>query len=146
MTSTNIDYVKTYFDYPVLTKIHGEPTYESLQEIKDQLKTNAATVTCELGGGANGHLGLVLTPLEYILSTMARYSLILVRRFLQCLILRVRIFHIEQRISHFCLEISFNKKNLPKCLVISSKFPLVVVPVEFARMSNSCNASLHIIV
>ena len=65
MTSTNIDYVKTYFDYPVLTKIHGEPTYESLQEIKDQLKTNAATVTCELGGGANGHLGLVLTPLEY---------------------------------------------------------------------------------
>jgi hypothetical protein len=65
MTSTNIDYVKTYFDYPVLTKIHGEPTYESLQEIKDQLKTNAATVTSRLGGGANGHLGLVLTPLEY---------------------------------------------------------------------------------
>ena len=30
------------------------------------MKTNAAQVTSDLGGGANGHLGLVLTPAEYI--------------------------------------------------------------------------------
>ena len=48
-----------------MTKIHGAPTYETLQEIKDQLKANAASITPDLGGGANGHLGLVLSPMEY---------------------------------------------------------------------------------
>jgi hypothetical protein len=65
MAATNIDYIKTYFEFPTLTKVHGEPTYESLQEIKDEIKANAASVESELGGGVNGHLGLVLTPEEY---------------------------------------------------------------------------------
>ena len=65
MAATNIDYVTTYFEFPTLTKVHGEPTYESLQEIKDETKANAASVESELGGGVNGHLGLVLTPQEY---------------------------------------------------------------------------------
>ena len=65
MASTNIDYIGTYFQYKTLTKIHGEPTYETLQEIKDQLKTNAASVSSSLGGGQNGYLGLVLSPAEY---------------------------------------------------------------------------------
>jgi hypothetical protein len=65
MTSTNIDYIRNYFQYPELTPISGEPTYEALQEMKDQLKSNAATITTSLGGGQNGHLGLILTPTEY---------------------------------------------------------------------------------
>ena len=65
MSSTNIDYVETYFENPVLTKIHGEPTYWTLKLIKDELKSNASAVTTEIGGGAHGHLGLVLTPAEY---------------------------------------------------------------------------------
>jgi hypothetical protein len=65
MAATNIDYVTTYFEFPTLTKVHGEPTYESLQEIKDEIKANAASVESLLGGGLNGHLGLVLTPQEY---------------------------------------------------------------------------------
>lgn len=65
MSSTSIDYINTYFQFKELTKIHGAPTYESLQEIKDQLKANAASVTSNLGGGVNGHLGLVLSPVEY---------------------------------------------------------------------------------
>lgn len=65
MASTSIDYVATYFEFPVLTKIHGEPTYETLLEMKNQLKANASQVTSDLGGGANGHLGLVCTPIEY---------------------------------------------------------------------------------
>jgi translation initiation factor 2B subunit (eIF-2B alpha/beta/delta family) len=65
MAATNIDYVKTYFEFPTLTKVHGEPTYEALQEIKDEIKANAAAVESELGGGNNGHLGLVLSPTEY---------------------------------------------------------------------------------
>ena len=36
MTSTNIDYVDTYFELPTLTKIHGEPTYFQLKELKNE--------------------------------------------------------------------------------------------------------------
>ena len=65
MASTSIDYITIYFQYKALTKIHGAPTYETLREMKDQLKANAASVNTNLGGGANGHLGIVLTPTEY---------------------------------------------------------------------------------
>ena len=57
--------ISTYVQFKEFTKVHGTPTYETLQKIKDQLKANAASVTSNLGGGANGHLGLVLTPAEY---------------------------------------------------------------------------------
>lgn len=65
-TTTNVDYIRTNFEYPVLIKISGKPNYESLKAIKNELKANAGKVQCDLGGGNNGHLGLVLTPEEYI--------------------------------------------------------------------------------
>ena len=74
MTSTNIDYVDTYFEIPTLTKIHGEPTYFQLKELKNELKANATSVTSDLGGGANGHLGLVLTPAEYTTVSATAYN------------------------------------------------------------------------
>ena len=49
----------------MLTKIHDVPAYEPLRKIKNELKTNASTVQCDLGGGNNGHLGLVLSAVEY---------------------------------------------------------------------------------
>ena len=69
MTSpyTTIDYANTLFDYPVLTKIHGKPTFTALTSLKKQLKANARSVRSNLGGGAHGHLGLVLSPTEYAL-------------------------------------------------------------------------------
>ena len=45
MSSTNIDYVDTYFEFPSLTRIHGQPTYASLKIVKDELKANASSVT-----------------------------------------------------------------------------------------------------
>ena len=33
--------------------------------LKDEIKTNASSIYSDLGGGAHGHLGLVLTPQEY---------------------------------------------------------------------------------
>ena len=67
MTTANVDYITNVFEYPVLTKVTGKPDYESLNTIKNQLKANAGKVQCELGGGNNGHLGLVLTDVEYAL-------------------------------------------------------------------------------
>ena len=57
--------VEDKFEYPVLTKVIGTLKYSSLKTIKDELKTNAACIHSELGGGQNGHLGLVLTHTEY---------------------------------------------------------------------------------
>ena len=58
MTSTSIDYTSTYFEHPTLTKIHSEPTFFSLQRLKNQIKANLASVNTDLGGGKNGHLEL----------------------------------------------------------------------------------------
>ncbi len=56
----------TYFQHKVLSKIHGKPTYESLQNISTELKANASSVPSTLGGGFNGHLGLLLSDARYI--------------------------------------------------------------------------------
>ena len=73
MTQIDIDFVKTKFEYPELTKIHGRPTYESLKIIKDELKTNAGSITSSLAGGTSGHLGIVLTLPEMTLVTPVLY-------------------------------------------------------------------------
>ena len=70
MPSTTIYYVVTYFEFPELNTIHSEPTYDTLQLIKDQIKVNTSSVTRNLGGGA---LGLVLTNGEYSNITATPY-------------------------------------------------------------------------
>ena len=49
------------------TPITGEPDFESLQQMKNEIKANAQSVPSTLGGGNHGMLGLVLTPVEYAL-------------------------------------------------------------------------------
>ena len=60
-----VDYINNLFVYPSLNKIHGYPNYVSLLKLKKQLKTKAKSVSTDLGDGAHGHLGLVLSPDEY---------------------------------------------------------------------------------
>jgi hypothetical protein len=55
----------TYFQHKVLTKIHGKPTYETLQNALTELKANAGSVPSTLGGGQYGHLGLLLSDARY---------------------------------------------------------------------------------
>ena len=69
-----VDYAKTYFSHPTLSKIHGELTYSSLKIMKQELTANASRVTSDLGGGAHGRLGLVLTPIEYFLISVLAYA------------------------------------------------------------------------
>ncbi len=66
MLSTRIPSVKdTYFQHKVLTKVHGKPTYESLQTLATEIKANAGSVPSTAGGGANGHLGVILSAARY---------------------------------------------------------------------------------
>ena len=59
------NYRETIFEYSDLTIIHGEPTYETLTTLANQLKANARSVRTPLGGGNHGYLGLVLSPQQY---------------------------------------------------------------------------------
>ncbi len=55
----------TCFQHKLLTKIHGAPTHETLQNVSTELKANAGSVPSTLGGGQNGHLGLLLSATIY---------------------------------------------------------------------------------
>ena len=55
----------TYFQHKVLTRVHGQPTYETLQTLATEIKANASSVPSTLGGGQYGHLGLILSADRY---------------------------------------------------------------------------------
>jgi hypothetical protein len=55
----------TYFQHKVLTKVHGKPTYETLQNLTTELKANAGSVPSTLGGRQNGHLGIIVSAVRY---------------------------------------------------------------------------------
>ena len=54
-----------YFEYIVLTKIIGEPTFNKLHEMFRQFKENTAAVLCTLGGRSNGYLGMIVSAAQY---------------------------------------------------------------------------------
>ena len=56
-----------------ITKITGEPNYESLKHLMDQLKANAASIPAISGGGNHGYLGLILSPAAYITITATQF-------------------------------------------------------------------------
>ena len=65
MSSQLPDYKKTYFPYPDLDRIHGQPTIHQLVKVFKQLKQNAASVSTSLAGGQHGFLPLVLTEEQW---------------------------------------------------------------------------------
>ena len=60
----SVEDITNAFPTPITT-ITGEPNYESLKTLKDQLKANAASIPTTLGGGNHGYLGLILSPAAY---------------------------------------------------------------------------------
>ena len=63
MTSTySVNYQDSYFEHPFLTKIRGEPTYETLHHLKNELKANESSVPTTLGGSNHGYLGMIIMP------------------------------------------------------------------------------------
>jgi len=73
MTANGINYRDTFFEFPDLTKTHGEPPdSESLYKIRNELRANAKSVYSNLSDGAHSHLALVMTATQYALvSNMA---------------------------------------------------------------------------
>jgi hypothetical protein len=53
------------FPNPVLSKIDHEPTFEDIQVTTRLLNANAISIPSMSGGGAHGHLGIIMTQVEY---------------------------------------------------------------------------------
>jgi hypothetical protein len=53
------------FPHPLLTPLEGTPTNTSLQGLQKQLYANARAIHSTRGGGANGHLALVMPTIKY---------------------------------------------------------------------------------
>ena len=47
------------------TKIHGEPAYDDIRQLRTVIYQNAASVNSDLGGGLHGHLGMVMDANTY---------------------------------------------------------------------------------
>ncbi len=53
--------------------VSGKPTFESLYQLIVDLQANAQSVHSNLGGGATGHLGVILTPNQYAVHSTTSY-------------------------------------------------------------------------
>ena len=56
-----------YFEHKPITNIHGEPIFADLYLLLHKLKENLPSVPCPLGGCAYGYLGIIITPLQYMI-------------------------------------------------------------------------------
>jgi hypothetical protein len=61
----NVDSMVAGFPAPILDKMEGRPTYETITELAANIHRNTASIHSELGGSANGHLGVSLNPPVY---------------------------------------------------------------------------------
>jgi hypothetical protein len=69
MVFSGINHHETYFEFPELTKIRGEPNSESLFKLRNELKANVQAVCSDPSDGAHGHLALVLSPTQHAILT-----------------------------------------------------------------------------
>jgi hypothetical protein len=53
------------FTNPVLPKIDNEPTFKEIQVTARLLNVNAISIPSMAGGSAHGHLGIIMTQVEY---------------------------------------------------------------------------------
>ena len=65
MTLNSSNYRQTHFEIKTPINISGEPTFDQLKKLFSQLKINAQCIHSSRGGGNHGHLGLVLSPVDY---------------------------------------------------------------------------------
>ena len=65
MSGSQINYRENYFQHPSLTKINGNPACTRLAKLEKECKPNGKSIQSTLGGGNQGHLGLVSSVLAY---------------------------------------------------------------------------------
>jgi hypothetical protein len=65
MKYTTVEYIVVSFTYPILPTVQGEPEYQTIHAIRKLLQANARAIDNHLGGGASGHLGIIVYESAY---------------------------------------------------------------------------------
>jgi hypothetical protein len=65
MSISHVNYRESYFQHPTLTNTNGDPAYAGLAKLERECKANGKSVSTTLGGGLQGHLGLVCSTAAY---------------------------------------------------------------------------------
>ena len=63
---TSVDDIVTKFPTKILPPIPGEPEYDCISELNKIMYGNAATLPTTLGGGAHGHVVLIMKATLYL--------------------------------------------------------------------------------
>ena len=67
------DDIVSNFPVKTLPTIQGAPGYKSISAMTQALYGNAASLSTTSGGGAHGHIGLIITPALNLTLTAAPY-------------------------------------------------------------------------
>jgi hypothetical protein len=71
MKYATVEDVIAIFTHPILPTLQGEPGYHTIHAIRKLLQANARAIDTHLGGGALGHLGLIVSDASYAMITPA---------------------------------------------------------------------------
>jgi hypothetical protein len=74
MKYTTVEDVIASFPQPILPTVHGEPDYQTIHAIRKLLQANTRAIDTHLGGGALGHLGLIVSDASYAMIAPATES------------------------------------------------------------------------
>jgi hypothetical protein len=65
MKYATVKYFIASFRHPILPSVQGQTDYQTIHAIRKLLQTNAREIDTHLGGGALGHLGLIVSDASY---------------------------------------------------------------------------------
>jgi hypothetical protein len=71
MKNAKVEEFIVIFPHPILSTVQGEPEYHTMQSIRKLLRANTRPVEIYLGGGALGHLGVIISIVAYAIITPA---------------------------------------------------------------------------
>jgi hypothetical protein len=67
MKYATVEDVIASLPHPILPTVQGEPDYQTIHAIRKLLQANARAIDTHLGGGALGHLGLIVSDASYVM-------------------------------------------------------------------------------
>jgi hypothetical protein len=65
MKYATVEDVVAIFPHPILPSVQGELDYQDIHAIRKLLQANARDIDTHLGGGALGHLGIIVSEAAY---------------------------------------------------------------------------------
>jgi hypothetical protein len=65
MKNATVEDIISSFPHPILHTVQGEPDYHTIHSIRKLLRADARSIETHLGGGALGHLGIIVSIAAY---------------------------------------------------------------------------------